>query len=339
MAPAYDVQYVAPAYDPQYVAPPYESTGLCLVLQVISYERGQIVESLSDYLGRVRFAFPPTQDASIFINHTRVSDAGTYQCTVINPPDGSAPNIGLVGLTVLVPPSIPICSSDGRAHEGGRIHLGCSVTEGIPAPRFTWEKILPDGQLLITRQQDYGGSTTLTNVTLGTSGLYRCTASNQLGSQSCAIELRVQVAGIGPMGIFAAITITLIMALLLLALFALVLCLHQHSRGKWRELYEPARVDNLPIGHSSTMAASAMAVSSHMTRPGSMPSTHILYSARQSQISLSPILETPNFTKHFPHPSSGTDSLSQSEEEDEDNASPRPAYRSSLYSVNSGFLV
>ncbi|XP_073465165.1 immunoglobulin superfamily member 11-like [Aquarana catesbeiana] len=122
-------------------------------LQVIAYEQGQIVESLTEYLGRVKFAFRPTQDASIFINHTRVSDTGTYQCTVINPPDGATPNIGLVGLTVLVPPSIPDCSSDGHGQEGGSIHLFCSVVEGIPAPRFRWEKIPPDGQLLITRQE------------------------------------------------------------------------------------------------------------------------------------------------------------------------------------------
>lgn len=74
---------------------------MCSFRQVIAYEQGQVVESLTEYLGRVKFAFRPTQDAGIFINHTRVSDTGTYQCTVINPPDGATPNIGLVGLTVL----------------------------------------------------------------------------------------------------------------------------------------------------------------------------------------------------------------------------------------------
>ncbi|XP_063804796.1 immunoglobulin superfamily member 11-like [Pseudophryne corroboree] len=162
-------------------------------LQVISYEQGQVVESLSEYLGRVRFAFQPTHDASIFINHTRTSDTGTYQCTVINPPDGATPNIGLVGLTVLVPPSSPDCSSEGHSQEGGRIHLRCSVTEGVPTPTFQWEKIPPDGQVLITSREDYRGSVTITNLTAETSGLYRCTVTNQLGAQSCAVELHIRV--------------------------------------------------------------------------------------------------------------------------------------------------
>ncbi|XP_018420719.1 PREDICTED: immunoglobulin superfamily member 11-like [Nanorana parkeri] len=322
-------------------------------LQVIAYEQGQIVESLTEYLGRVRFAFQPTQDASIFINHTRVSDTGTYQCTVMNPPDGATPNIGLVGLTVLVPPSIPDCSSDGQGQEGGSIHLRCSVTEGIPTPRFRWEKMSPDGQLLISHQEDHRGSATLTNITLGTSGLYRCTATNQLGSQSCAIELRIHVGGIDAMGIFAAITITLIMGLVLLALFALVLCLHQQSRGKWREaeLYDPTRVDNLSAGqlHVIKSADSDTGISSLIARPVSepyippaRPSPRILYSVRQSQINLSPVLETPHIRKHFPRLCSETDdSITESEEDDEDNTSPvsPPVYRSSLYSLNSGFLV
>ncbi|XP_068108933.1 immunoglobulin superfamily member 11-like [Hyperolius riggenbachi] len=322
-------------------------------LQVISYEQGQIVESLSEYLGRVRFAFQPTQDASIFINHTRVSDTGTYQCTVINPPDGATPNIGLVGLSVLVPPSSPECSSEGQWHEGGSIQLRCSRTEGIPAPRIRWEKIAPNEQVLITRQEDYGGSVTLVNISSETSGLYRCTAFNQLGSQSCAIELHVNVGGIGMMGIFTAITITLIMGLVLLALFALVLCLHQHSRGKWHEaeIYDPIRVGNLSVVQANVtkIPCSDTATSSHVTQPiwlphvpPQRPATHILYSVRQSQVSLNPVLGTPDFRQHRPQLYlESDDSRSDSEDDDdEDNTSPIPVpTQTSLYSVNSGFLV
>ncbi|XP_056409014.1 immunoglobulin superfamily member 11-like [Hyla sarda] len=204
-------------------------------LQVISYEQGQIVESLSDYLGRVTFASQPTQDASIVLNYSRVSDTGTYQCTVINPPDGATPNIGLVGLTVLVPPSVPNCSSDVHGHEGGSVQLRCSVKEGVPTPRITWEKIPPGPHQLISTQEDYGGSTTLTNLTAETSGLYRCTVTNQLGSQSCTVEFHIRIDGWGAMGIITAITITLTMGLVLLALFILGLCLHQQGRGKWME--------------------------------------------------------------------------------------------------------
>ncbi|XP_069807056.1 immunoglobulin superfamily member 11-like [Dendropsophus ebraccatus] len=124
-------------------------------LQVISYEQGQIVESLSEYLGRVTFANQPSQDASIVLNHSRESDTGTYQCTVTNPPDGATPNIGLLGLTVLVPPSSPTCFSDGPGEEGGSVRLRCWVKEGIPTPRIRWEKIPPGSQPLISTQDGY----------------------------------------------------------------------------------------------------------------------------------------------------------------------------------------
>ncbi|XP_073493275.1 immunoglobulin superfamily member 11-like isoform X1 [Phyllobates terribilis] len=245
-------------------------------LQVISYEQGQIVESLSEYLGRVTFASQPTQDASIVLNHSRVSDTGTYQCTVINPPDGATPNIGLVGLTVLVPPSTPDCSSDSYGQEGGSIRLRCAVKDGIPTPTIRWEKVAPGAQQLISTREDYHAFTTLRNISSETSGLYRCTVSNQLGSKTCAVELHIRVGGLGSMGIFVAITITLIMGLVLLVLFILVLCLHQHSREKCQE--EVQSVDNMSFGEHSVNRSPCIDCTMSSKEP-----PHILYSVRQSQ--------------------------------------------------------
>ncbi|XP_073408379.1 immunoglobulin superfamily member 11-like [Dendrobates tinctorius] len=245
-------------------------------LQVISYEQGQIVESLSEYLGRVTFVSQPTQDASIVLNNSRVSDTGTYQCTVINPPDGATPNIGLVRLTVLVPPSIPDCSSDSYGQEGGSIQLRCAVKEGIPTPTIRWEKTAPGAQQLISTREDYHAFTTLRNISSETSGLYRCTISNQLGSKTCSVELHISVGGLGSMGNFAAITITLIMGLVLLVLFILVLCLHQHSREKWHE--ELYSVDNMFSGQHPVNRSHCIDYTMSSKEP-----PHTLYSVRQSQ--------------------------------------------------------
>ncbi|CAH2327601.1 immunoglobulin superfamily member 11-like [Pelobates cultripes] len=309
-------------------------------LQVISYEQGQVVESLSDYLGRVRFAFHPTKDASIIINQTRTSDTGTYQCTVINPPDGATPNIGLIGLTVLVPLSSPQCSSEGQMHEGGSIHLHCYVREGVPAPRFTWKKIPPDNQVLVTKQEDYHGSLLLTNVSSETSGLYRCTVSNQLGAHSCAVELHVDVADLGIMGIVVGITITLVMGLVLLALFALVLCLHQQSRGKQCDpndkMHTQVQMDTLsPRDLRATKTSVNDPITSiRTTKPlwvlssqAGKPPTHILYDIRQSQVSL---------TTDY-RPSRNIEQYSTTESEEEDSYStPEPT---PIHPTNSGFLV
>ncbi|KAM4662034.1 immunoglobulin superfamily member 11-like isoform 2-T2 [Discoglossus pictus] len=348
-------------------------------LQIISYEQGQVVESLSDYMGRVGFAFHPTTDASIFINQTRSSDTGTYQCTVINPPDGATPNIGVIGLTVLVPPSSPDCSSEGQGHEGGIIRLHCSVREGIPAPRFKWERIPPDGQMLLLSQQgDHHASVTLHNVSSGTSGLYRCTVTNQLGSRSCAVALNVHVATLGTMGIIVGITITLVMGLILLALFALVLCLHHQSQEKWRSQEDTCnhtRVDNLSPVRPNLMNSrdnlspvrpklmnsrdnlspvrpnlvkspcSDATVSSRITKPlwtvenqKGKPSSHIIYDVQRSQVSLSPVLESPNFISNTSM-SSAEEDFSESGEEDQWSHHPTHVLKASLYPSNSGFLV
>ncbi|EMP42374.1 Immunoglobulin superfamily member 11 [Chelonia mydas] len=182
--------------------------------QVLAYEQGEVVESLSPYTGRVGFAFPPAQSATIFLNETRSSDSGTYQCSVMNPPDRDTPNIGVIQLTVLVPPSSPECSSEGSGEEGGDIRLSCAVREGVPAPTFSWEKIPPDKQPLVMSY----------------------------------------TAPQGTLGIAAGITITLTMGLVLLALLALVLWLHHQSVRKWPEeevedSYNEIRVDSLSPRH------------------------------------------------------------------------------------------
>ncbi|XP_064424645.1 immunoglobulin superfamily member 11-like [Latimeria chalumnae] len=222
----------------------------CNILQVIAYEQSQIVESLSQYTGRVGFAISPTKSATIFINNTQTSDTGTYQCMVNNPPDTSQPNIGVIGLTVLVPPSTPICSSQGRADEGGSITLSCKVEEGIPAPIFTWERMEPQRQTLVTllEAEDNRGMAVLHNLSTETSGLYRCTAYNLLSSASCSVQLHVQIAPSSPSGIVVGVVVTLVMGLVLLALFVLVLWLHHNGVKKWSEdegSYNDIRVDAL----------------------------------------------------------------------------------------------
>ncbi|XP_063002304.1 immunoglobulin superfamily member 11-like [Elgaria multicarinata webbii] len=204
--------------------------------QILAFEQGEVVESVSHYAGRAGFAFSPTKSASIVLNDTRGSDSGMYQCSVTNPPDTATPNIGVVRLTVFVPPSNPKCSSEGDREEGGTLHFSCTVDEGTPAPTFTWEKIPPDTQpLVMSYEGDRRTLLTLHNLTAAASGLYRCTASNMLGSVSCALELRVHVPPHETTSLVVGITLMLSMGLVLLTLFALVLWLHHQSVGKWTE--------------------------------------------------------------------------------------------------------
>uniref|UniRef100_A0A493T0X9 Immunoglobulin superfamily member 11 n=1 Tax=Anas platyrhynchos platyrhynchos TaxID=8840 RepID=A0A493T0X9_ANAPP len=110
--------------------------------QVILYQGGQIFGGAPQFYGRVGFAVTmPTTSASIFINNTQLSDTGTYQCLVNNLPDRGSRNIGVIGLTVLVPPSAPLCRIQGSLDVGSDITLTCSSEEGIPRPTYLWEKL------------------------------------------------------------------------------------------------------------------------------------------------------------------------------------------------------
>nr|XP_020665927.1 V-set and immunoglobulin domain-containing protein 2-like [Pogona vitticeps] len=231
------------------------SGGSFCLPQVLAYVQGEVVESLSHYTGRVAFAFSPTKSATIILNDTRGLDSGIYQCSVTNPPDTSTPNIGVVRLTVFVPPSNPRCSSEGTTEEGGSLQFSCTVEEGMPLPTFTWEKIPPENTqpLVVSYEDDRRALLPLPNLTADASGLYRCLAANMLGSVSCVLELRVHVAPHGPTSLVVGITLMLSMGLVLLTLFALGLWLHHDRVAKWPENEEEdshneIRIDSFSLG-------------------------------------------------------------------------------------------
>ncbi|KAM7030975.1 immunoglobulin superfamily member 11 isoform 4-T4 [Passerculus sandwichensis] len=143
--------------------------------QVILYQGGQIFGGAPQFYGRVGFAVTmPTTSASIFINNTQLSDTGTYQCLVNNLPDRGVRNIGVIGLTVLVPPSAPLCRIQGSLDVGSDITLTCSSEEGIPRPTYLWEKLDNVPKLPPTATQDQvQGTVTLRNISTVSSGLYQ----------------------------------------------------------------------------------------------------------------------------------------------------------------------
>ncbi|XP_016148287.1 immunoglobulin superfamily member 11 isoform X2 [Sinocyclocheilus grahami] len=161
--------------------------------QVIIYQGGQVFSLANHMNGRVGFVSTmPSTSASIFINNTQLSDTGTYQCLVNNLPDRGGRNIGVIGLTVLVPPSIPSCRIQGLLDVGSDVMLLCGSDEGIPTPTYAWEKLESVPKLPHNAMQDQmQGTVTLRNISTSTSGLYQCTASNAIGKSTCVLNLQV----------------------------------------------------------------------------------------------------------------------------------------------------
>ncbi|XP_078195887.1 V-set and immunoglobulin domain-containing protein 2 isoform X3 [Callithrix jacchus] len=137
---------------------------------------------------------PPTRGvATLKLTDIHPSDTGTYLCQVNNPPDFYTNGLGLINLTVLVPPSNPSCSQNGQTTVGGSTALRCSSSEGAPRPVYNWVRLgsspTPSPGSMV--QDEVSGQLILTNLSLTSSGTYRCVATNQMGSASCELTLSV----------------------------------------------------------------------------------------------------------------------------------------------------
>ncbi|XP_053222785.1 endothelial cell-selective adhesion molecule [Podarcis raffonei] len=161
--------------------------------QIMVYMTGGTKVVDSDFSRRLSFLYPmPFSNVSIAINNTKETDSGQYMCTVNLLNSGSEQNIGLINLTVLVPPSQPKCQIHGSPRVGGNITLTCNSTFGKPIPKYNWRRTGPTDQVFFEPVQDRKrGILRLNNLTAGMSGTYFCNASSDAGSSSCTIALEV----------------------------------------------------------------------------------------------------------------------------------------------------
>ncbi|XP_036418672.1 immunoglobulin superfamily member 11 [Colossoma macropomum] len=227
--------------------------------QVIIYQGGQVFSLANHMNGRVGFvATMPSTSASIFINNTQLSDTGTYQCLVNNLPDRGGRNIGVIGLTVLVPPSVPSCRVQGSLDVGSDVMLLCGSEEGIPTPTYSWEKLESIPKLPHTAMQDQmQGTVTLRNISTTTSGLYQCTASNAIGKSTCLLNLQVVTPQPQSVGLIAGTIATAVLAVVICSLLVVVSLFYWRNKNRYEEDEIPneIREDDLPPKRSSSVKA------------------------------------------------------------------------------------
>ncbi|XP_068173612.1 immunoglobulin superfamily member 11 isoform X2 [Antennarius striatus] len=227
--------------------------------QVIIYQGGQVFSLATHLSGRVGFVSTmPSTSASIFINHTQLGDTGTYQCLVNNLPDRGGRTVGVVGLTVLVPPSVPSCRMQGSLDVGGDLMLFCSSEEGIPPPSYSWEKLDALPRLPHNAVQDQlQGTVALRNLSSASSGLYQCTSSNAIGRSSCLLNLQVVTPQPQSVGLIAGTVATATLVVILSSLAAVVSLFYWRNRNKYEEEEIPneIREDDLPPKRSSSAKA------------------------------------------------------------------------------------
>ncbi|NXG94625.1 ESAM protein, partial [Stercorarius parasiticus] len=119
-------------------------------MQILSYLDGMAKVEETDLKPRVGFLYPVlTHNISVFINATREHDSGQYMCTVnvVDDVTSTGKNIGVINLTVLVPPATPTCQLHGDPTVGANVTLSCTSKKGKPLPAYQWQRTAPTLQV------------------------------------------------------------------------------------------------------------------------------------------------------------------------------------------------
>ncbi|XP_063799808.1 endothelial cell-selective adhesion molecule [Pseudophryne corroboree] len=163
-------------------------------IQILKYMGGE-VDISEDFKGRLSFVHPmPAKNISIVINRTQATDSGQYRCYVNVQDDNSVGrgNIGVIDVSILVPPSRPICQIHGNSYIGANVTLSCRSPTGDPAPTYSWMKKAPDNLVYFSPAHDsMKGTLTLTNLTADNTGTYVCTSKNIAGVAECNVTMEV----------------------------------------------------------------------------------------------------------------------------------------------------
>ncbi|XP_035991600.1 cell surface A33 antigen-like [Fundulus heteroclitus] len=131
--------------------------------------------------------------ADLKLSSITMAENKEFECRVQIPRDDYGQPADTARLTVLGPPSPPICRTQGKAEYGQNISLTCNSMEGFPPPSYRWESWDMNGTSRVQDPStaDTGGTLSLYDISQNTSGIYICTSSNKVQSVKCLIILRV----------------------------------------------------------------------------------------------------------------------------------------------------
>uniref|UniRef100_A0A8C7V546 V-set and immunoglobulin domain-containing protein 1 n=1 Tax=Oncorhynchus mykiss TaxID=8022 RepID=A0A8C7V546_ONCMY len=182
------------------------------------------------YEGRLKPSSSPasTNNASITISNMKVSDAGAYTCEVRNFPDVS-------GKTEM--PSVPFCAVHGDVESGHLVTLTCHSEQGSPTPSYTWTRLDQDktNRPVLGYTDPKIGSLYIRNISQFEFGEYQCSASNDVGSATCTVELN-HGTELGD-GAIAGAVIGALLGALLIILIVLYMT-HSMKKQKYKDIKE-----------------------------------------------------------------------------------------------------
>ncbi|NWS64325.1 ESAM protein, partial [Chunga burmeisteri] len=125
-------------------------------VQILTYLDGVVKVEETELKPRVGFLYPIlTHNISVFINATREHDSGQYMCTVnvVDDITTMGKTVGIINLTVLVPPATPVCRLHGTPTVGANVTLSCTSEKGKPSPAYQWQRKAPTIQVFFPPAQ------------------------------------------------------------------------------------------------------------------------------------------------------------------------------------------
>ncbi|XP_039600561.1 glycoprotein A33 (transmembrane), paralog a [Polypterus senegalus] len=147
-----------------------------------------------EYQNRAVFAGDMSRSiASVNISGISMADNGTIECNVNIKKDVSGKIQDITSLVVLVAPSTPVCSLEGKPEYGQDIRLLCKSAEGSPEPTYTWQSYSAENKMrnLPPKTTQDTGTLTLVNVSMDTSGFFVCTSANKIRSAMCNMTVAI----------------------------------------------------------------------------------------------------------------------------------------------------
>ncbi|XP_073440979.1 LOW QUALITY PROTEIN: endothelial cell-selective adhesion molecule [Dendrobates tinctorius] len=200
--------------------------------QIFRYMDGK-ADIAEGFRGRLDFVYKmPSRNISIIINKTQASDTGQYRCyvNVLNDQNVGSSNIGVIDVSILVPPSKPTCELHGDPYISANVTLSCKSSSGHPVPLYTWIKKAEINVVYFPPVHDaVKGTLTLTNLTADNTGMYVCTSRNTAGVSECSITMEVK--SISRTAIIVGAVVGSIVGLCCLAILVTVL-IYLYRRGK-----------------------------------------------------------------------------------------------------------
>ncbi|XP_023271746.1 cell surface A33 antigen isoform X2 [Seriola lalandi dorsalis] len=189
------------------------------------------------YEGRVSAEIDTINHVStLHLTKVIMQDSRRYQCGVLIPNDDKGTTAAITSLLVLVAPSVPICSIQGKAEYGHNISLTCMSEEGSPKPTYKWTSysVTNVPRDFPPRSSEKDGVLSLYNISREMSGFYICTSTNRIGSASYNLTLAVLPGSVGEASI-AVVIGGVVAGLVLLGILIFCCCRKKGKKNKYAE--------------------------------------------------------------------------------------------------------